>query len=263
MTTSYQVVLFAAIIGILPVSWWLWVIIKENHFGKGSLNLLVEIFFWGVLAAIPASVIEVMIAETGGGSQIVLWMQSLWLFGEVPFQFTGFLSAFLIATIEELSKLIGIVIALGRRKVKSINDGLIFGIIVGLAFAVTENGVYFSSAVQLGEEVDFGSVVALRFFLSTSAHIIYSGVAGMFLAKARLAKGAKRFKFAFCALSFPILIHALFNFLLVGPRGINSAILAIIMAIGLLMLWNEYQENRGKKQIEIFKKKRRTKNARK
>ncbi|MBT3355894.1 PrsW family intramembrane metalloprotease [bacterium] len=254
MSVSYNIVFFAAIMGILPVTWWFWIIIKENHFGKSSFNLLVEVFFWGVLTAIPASIIEMIIADTGGGSQIVTWMQKIWLFGEVPFKFTAFLSAGLIATIEELSKLIGIIIILGKRNFKNVNEGLIFGLVVGLAFAVTENGVYFSTAVQSREVIDFGSVIVLRFVLSTSAHVIYSGIAGLFFAKAIAAKGVQKAQFFLLSICFPILTHAIFNFLLGGPRGINSAILAIIMSIGLLMLWNEYQENMGKHAFKNKKK---------
>lgn len=265
MSTSYQVVLFAVVIGIIPIFWWLGVIVKEKYFGKGTFNFLVEIFFWGVLTAIPASAIEMIIKETGGGSQIVLWMQKLWLFGEVPFEFTAFVSASLIATIEELSKLIGILIVFGRRSLRTANDGLIFGLVVGLAFAVTENGVYFATAVQSREVLDFGSIVALRCILSTSAHVIYSGIAGLFLAKTKLARGVKKLYFFLLTICFPILIHTIFNFLLGGPRGISSAIIATIIAIGLLMLWNEYQENRGKysPKIRKIKKKKWKKSKRK
>ncbi len=260
MTVSYHNVLFAAMIGILPITWWLWFIIKKNHFGKGGSNFLAEVFFWGVLTAIPASILEIFISETGGGNEIVLWMQKFWLFNETPFELTAFLSAGLIATIEELSKLIGIVIVISKRKIKNANEGLIFGLIVGLAFAVTENGVYFSIISQTKETVDFGSVIALRLILSTSAHVIYSGIAGLFLAKAKLSKGVKKFYFFILTICLPIIVHAIFNFLLGGPRGMNSAITASILGICLLMLWNEYQENRGIFSPKIKRKER--KNAR-
>ncbi len=255
MGVSYQIVLFAVIIGILPITWWLWVIIKENHIGKGSMNLLVEIFFFGVLTAVPASIIEMIITETGGGNQIIVRIQNLWLFGEVPFQFIGFLSAFLIATIEELSKLIGVLIALRKRKIKNPNDGLIFGIIVGLAFAVTENGVYFTSAVQLNKIAEFSSVVAFRFILSTSAHIIYSGLAGLFLVKAKFANGFQKIKFVGLAILFPILIHATFNFLIGSLRSINEAIMAIIMAVGLVYVMEQIsREQRDKNRLHCKEK---------
>ncbi len=255
MLVSYHNVLFAAAIGILPVTWWLWVIVKRNHFGKESFNLLIKVFFWGVLTAIPASALEIIISETGGGNEIVLWMQKFWLFGETPFDLVALLSAGLIATIEELSKLIGILVVLMGNKIKSINDGLIVGLVVGLAFAVTENGVYFSVIAQSGEIIDFGSVIPLRFVLSTSAHVIYSSVAGLFLAKAMLTKGYNRFYFSLLTICLPITIHAIFNFLLGGPRGANSAIMALILGIGLLILWNEYQENRGNFSPKIKRRK--------
>lgn len=250
MSVSYLNVLFAAAIGIMPVTWWLWVIVRKNHFGKKSSHILTEVFLWGVLAAIPASAVEMVILETGGANTIVSWMSRLWSFSEHTFELAAFLLAGLIATIEELSKLIGIIIIFARHKIKSAKDGLIFGLVVGLAFAVTENGVYFAIAAQARETLDLGSVIALRFILSTSAHVIYSGTAGLFLAKAKLSKGIKKGCFFVLAVCLPILIHTLFNFLLEDEQGVTSIIMAIVMGIGLFILWNEYKESYKKSAIK-------------
>lgn len=253
MSVSYLNVLFAAAIGIVPVTWWLWVIVRKNHFGKKSSHILTEVFLWGVLAAIPASMVEMIVLETGGAGVIVSWMGKMWLFSENTFEMTAFLLAGLIATIEELSKLIGIIIIFGRHKIESAKDGLIFGLVVGLAFAVTENGVYFAIAAQARETLDFGNLVALRFVLSTSAHVIYSGIAGLFLAKAKLSKGAERGYFFLLAVFLPIFIHTLFNFLLEDERGITSVIMTIVMGMGLFILWSEYRENHKKPAIKTKK----------
>jgi len=243
MSVSYLNVLFAAAIGIVPVTWWLWVIVRKNHFGKKSPHILTEVFLWGVLAAIPASVVEMIVLETGGAGVIVSRMGEMWLFSENTFELTAFLLAGLIATIEELSKLIGIIIIFARHKVKSAKDGLIFGLVAGLAFAVTENGVYFAIAAQARETLDFGNSIALRFILSTSAHVIYSGTAGLFLAKAKFSKGIRRGYFFLLAVCLPIFIHTLFNFLLEDKRGMTSVITTIVMGMGLFILWSEYKES--------------------
>lgn len=243
MSVPYLNVLFAAAIGIVPVTWWLWVIVRKNHFGKKSPHILTEVFLWGVLAAIPASLVEMILLETGGAGVIVSWVGSAWLFSENTFELTTFLLAGLVATIEELSKLIGIIVIFGRQRIKSAKDGLIIGLVVGLAFAVTENGVYFAIAAQAKEALDFGNVIALRFVLSTSAHVIYSGIAGLFLAKAKITKGFKRVYFLLLAVFLPIFIHTLFNFLLEDKQGMTSVMMTIVMGMGLFILWSEYKEN--------------------
>jgi len=67
------------------------------------------------------------------------------------------------------------------------------------------------------------TVVFLRFVLSTSAHIIYSGLFGAFLVEMIIAKGFfhKTFKL-FLALAIPIGIHTLYNVLVVTEYGAFS-----------------------------------------
>jgi RsiW-degrading membrane proteinase PrsW (M82 family) len=256
MSVTYLNVLFATAIGIVPVTWWLWVITRKNHFGKENPHILSEVFLWGVLAAIPASVVEMIMMETGGGSMVASWVDKAWLFSENNPELSIFFLAGLIAMIEELSKFIGIIIIFGRHKIKNANDGLIIGLVVGLAFAVTENGVYFAIAAQARESLDFGNIIALRFILSTSAHVIYSGTAGLFLAKAKFAKGLKKYIFVLLAICLPISIHTLFNFLLEDKQSINSVIMTVVIGMGLFILGSELKENYKKSAIKIKRESR-------
>ncbi|MEA1926198.1 MAG: PrsW family intramembrane metalloprotease [Patescibacteria group bacterium] len=249
MPTSYSVVLIAVAIGIMPVFWWLWFIARRDDLTIGNLNFLIKVFFCGVLVAIPASIAEVVVIEAETENQIIEVMQRIWFHQQTFFAVITFFSAGIVAFIEEAAKAIGIVIFLFRRRIETSNDGMMCGMVIGLAFAVTENGVYFASALQSENGLELWGIVLLRFLLSTSAHIIYSGIMGTFFAEAKIT-ARNTGKIAYVTLGFlaPILIHSIFNAFLGSSCG--WIIIAIIIA-GFAFMWIKYILNEKKRGIRI------------
>lgn len=249
MPTSYSIVLIAAAIGIVPVFGWVWFIAKRDGLTIGNLNLLIKVFFLGVLTAIPASIIEIYVVETQKESQIFEAMHKIWFHQGTFLVMTTFLSALIVAGIEEITKALGIIFSFAKRKLTTSNDGMLYGMIIGLAFAVTENGVYFASAIQVENGLNFWGIVLLRFILSTSAHIIYSGTMGMFLAQAKLSNRLTG-KLSYLMLGFlvPIVIHSVFNFLL---GSAYDWVVVIIISGGFLAMWARYLVVEKKRGIRI------------
>ncbi len=247
---SYQVVFIAAIIGVLPVVGWLWFIARQNKLTLENGNFLLKVFFWGVLTAIPASAIEIWISDTETGSQVMQMMQQVWSHQGAELVSSFFLSILLVALIEEISKGVGIFAAIKSAKktskiigrINPTNLGMMLGMIVGLAFGVTENGVYFASSFGAEVGSNFLAIVLLRFLLSTSAHIIYSGLMGAFLAEAMLLKTGTGKAFSWLlALLIPVAIHTCFN-LLVSTA--YSWLALPLIVLGFLLLWLKYWTSR-------------------
>ena len=236
---GYQTIVIAVFIGIIPavvMAWW--------FFGRGKekigINLLFKMFFWGVLTAIPASVFQIINLNNPNGNMVVNFFQQLsgiWsnyfiTHSVVPFVF--------VALVEEGSKGVGIALSLWsiskskRASRLKINPGALAGVIVGLAFGVTENGVYFANNFA-GSAVtnSLASIVLLRFILSTSAHIMYSGLFGSFLVDTLVAKTFSKRLLAILGLSIPIIIHMTFD-VLVTTSGLG--ILSVPLLIGGLFL---------------------------
>jgi RsiW-degrading membrane proteinase PrsW (M82 family) len=205
-----------------------------------------KVFFWGVLTAIPASIFEIIVIETQGGGQIVQTMQAIWNVQKTNIAFTVLVSTTLMAAIEEFSKGIGIGLAVFLKKVRSSNDGMVIGALIGLAFGVTENGVYFASAMGAQQGSDFLTIVLLRFILSTSAHIIYSSTMGTFLAEAFLSKGLSS-KITKVVLAFvvPVVVHSVFNLIL---NTSYSWLASIVILVGFVLLWMRYRGVAQKEQ---------------
>lgn len=235
----YNIVVFAAAIGVLPVAAWLWIISQYSRSHARGTRFLMHVFFFGVLSAIPASLIEIVLIETDSNNQILQAMSSIWAYQGVGAILPSVISAGLVALIEEGSKGIGVVLAVFSKRFRIHNDGLIFGMLVGLAFAVTENGVYFATPLSTQAITDISSMVILRFLLSTTAHVIYTGLMGSYLAEAVLDPQRSHKIIGFAkAFGIPIAIHLVFNLLLSTSF---SWLIVIIICCGLYYMWSRYQ----------------------
>ncbi len=237
---GYRTILIAVFIGVIPavvIAWW--------FFGKGKekigINLLFKIFFWGVLTAIPASVFQIINLESAGGNLVVSYFQQLFAGFDNYFVTHSVIPFLFVALVEEGSKGVGIALSLwsiskSKRASKlKINPGALAGVVVGLAFGVTENGVYFANNF-VGQTItnSLVSIILLRFILSTSAHIMYSGLFGAFLVDILVAKTFWRKILAFGGLLLPIIIHMTFD-ILVTTSGLG--ILSVpLLIVGIVFL---------------------------
>ncbi len=234
---SYKIILMAAAVGIIPVVGWIWLIIKEKHLNIKGINWLLKVFFWGVLSAIPASFFEIAVTETGSDNQLVEIMGKIISFhGGEDISLFLLISTALMASIEELSKGLIIALVVFKDKINTTQWGVFVGMTVGLAFGVTENGVYFATAINSGQALaGLTSLILLRFLLSTSAHIIYSGLMGSFLVERKM-----RWLKIILAFSLPIIIHTVFNILL----GTSLMFITpLVIFFGFIWLWLRYHKN--------------------
>jgi RsiW-degrading membrane proteinase PrsW (M82 family) len=237
---EYKTIFLAVLIGIIPAiggGWW--------FFGKGQekigINLLFKIFFWGVLTAIPASIFQIINAESASGGYVVAVLQQWSAVFNSYFVTHSIIPFLFVALVEEFSKGVGIILSLrslSHSKKASrlkINPGALVGVIVGLAFGVTENGVYFANNFSNQVGGALASIIILRFILSTSAHMIYSGLLGVFMVEAVVARGIFRKMLAFGALSIPIIIHMTFD-VLVTTDGLGMLSIPLLV-VGFVLLF--------------------------
>jgi RsiW-degrading membrane proteinase PrsW (M82 family) len=121
----------------------------------------------------------------------------------------SFLGAVLVApVVEESVKAFGLVfvtVYLLREE-----DGMVYGIAIGLGFAATENMFYELSALSAGVEVYLITAV-LRTVSSTILHATATGVSGLGVGKAVVRK--QPLFYALPYLLVAIVMHAAFNFI--------------------------------------------------
>jgi RsiW-degrading membrane proteinase PrsW (M82 family) len=142
-----------------------------------------------------------------------------------------FVSAVIVAPIvEELSKAIGV---MGMRQyVNELEDGLVYGVSVGLGFAAAENMIYAGDAAINGIAAILG-IAAIRAVSSTLLHASATASSGYGLGRQWLMArvGARGSWIGFYLLA--VLLHAAYNFLaILGIIFTDSSEMASLIGLG-------------------------------
>ncbi|MFA6694810.1 MAG: PrsW family glutamic-type intramembrane protease [Bacillota bacterium] len=189
---------------ILPALLWLLYFYKQDRLPEPP-RIVFRVFVFGALAVIPAAIIESrFISNLGRHTPVV---SSL------------LLNYGVIAVAEELSKLVGLIIGVGKSKaIDSGVDGLVYGVSAGLGFAMLENILYINS---------FGVQVApVRAIFSNLAHALFTGVIGYYYAHSLLWDRKKEF---WKGILWAILLHGTYNFILIS--GLISPVWSIVLLV--------------------------------
>lgn len=229
---SYYLVVIAAVLSLPAVLFWLWFFWRSNKKITHQKKILLgNLFIVGVLATIPAILIETAFVKLPGQN---IFSQCLAGFcqGETTLgMIILVLVVFFIASVEELSKYLGFKFAAYKNpNFTKVADGIFFGIIIGLAFATLENANYFLKIISEENYLTLLPVMLLRFSISTTGHIVYTGTLGYFLGLARF-NPIKEKLFIRKGLILAISIHALFNFLLL------TKVVIYLIPLILIILW--------------------------
>jgi RsiW-degrading membrane proteinase PrsW (M82 family) len=198
--------------------WLLFYLDKDKH--PEPIKMILKVFFWGFMAAIPAVLIETGILD---------FVESLEL-GE-PF-FISTIEIFIgVAFIEEFMKYM----VVRERPLKTLEfdepmDAVIYMIVAALGFAAAENVLIFLSLGPGFFLTDALSLVVLRFFGATFLHGLCSGALGCSIA----ISFRNRRKIIFLAGLFSVtLLHGLYNFSIMELSGPWNVAIPLIVLSGL------------------------------
>ena len=194
------------VFGVLPsIIWLLFYLRKDVH--PESNQMVLKIFFYGMLAALPAVFLEMGIFQEFGKLNLS------------PFLIV-ILNTFIgVALIEESLKYLVV-----REKV--VNDpefdepvdAMLYMIIAALGFVALENILIL---FRLGPAFLFGQALgisALRFLGATFLHALCSGVVGYFLALS-FFETKNRTKLLALGLGIAVALHGLYNFSIIEIEG--------------------------------------------
>ncbi len=246
MQLDVPTLLLLIVLSFIPSLFWLFFYFIYSPQFTTSRGILTLLFVGGIGAAIAAGLIERF--GISFLPENILSILNQYFFLEPPESpaTLGVLAIFIflfIAPVEELLKffLLYIVIKKFPKHLNQIIDGIKFGIVVGLGFAVLENGLYFFPHLISGETTTLLKVFSLRFFVATLGHSLYTGVLGYYVGLShfhRLYRG----RFIRNGLILAILIHGLFNFFLLINIGFYSIII-VILSLLFMMKWYRDRKN--------------------
>ena len=201
-------------IAILPVVVLMIYIYRQDKYQKEPVKSLIKAFIGGILAIMVDILIVSVIDHVFDGTS---------------FSKTVFFSAFVEAGIpEELSKFLVFMGLIWRDKnFDEWFDGIVYACFIGLGFACLENIDYvLSYGFQTG---------VVRALLSVPGHFLFGVVLGYFLSLAKF-QPEKRFIHIITGLCSAMLIHGLFDWLLMITGQLNPAIGVLIY---LAFLWGD------------------------
>lgn len=237
--TTSNAILFSAAAAIIPALFYATLIYWFDRYEKEPLWLLSATFFWG---AVP-SIIIALVAS-------VAFSAPLQLIGGPAL--TNISMAVLVAPpLEETAKAIALVaiFVLLRHEVDSLLDGIIYGAMVGMGFAMVENFFYFVSVYQAEGAGAWGTTVFLRAIVFGLNHSLFTSATGLGMAIARFS--SQQFVRILAPLggwSVAVFLHAIHN-LGAASGGLLCFVLPLtdwggVALIVLIIAWALLQERR-------------------
>lgn len=188
----------------------------KDRYNREPLWLLILSFFMGMLAIIPAIIIQLALTKP---------VERLMGAGVL---YTAVFSYLIVALSEEGSKFLALRLLPFRRKAfDDPFDGIIYAVMVGMGFATLENIMYVTDR-GIGTGI-------LRMFLSVPAHGTFAVLMGYHLGLAKFDP-ANRNRYMFLAIFWPVVFHGTFDFFLfVGNTWLHfaGAVVSFIVAVKL------------------------------
>lgn len=228
--------ILSVIAAVVPALIYVALIYSVDRYEKEPKGLLIATFLWG---AIPSIILAILLS--------LLFSIPFYAFDE---GLGDSISAIGIAPVVEESvkglALLGILFW-WRHELDSPLDGIIYGAMVGMGFAMVENVFYFLGVYDEGGMSAWGTNIVLRALIFGLNHSLYTSMTGLGIAVARLSRsGFVRFFAPIGGWSLAVLIHAIHNLSALEAETLCFLLIlndfgGILLTLGIITwaLWQE------------------------
>lgn len=199
-----------------PLAFVVWVRNHERH-QREPLGAVLGLFAYGGTVGVVIALALTLLFDAGFGASSGLNLLSLVVIAPL---------------VEELSK--GLGLGLASRRIREVEDGIVYGAAIGLGFGATENLLYGLKALQDTNLEAAAVTIGLRVFSSVLLHAGSCALLGYGYSRMRLSGSPLVVLLPFYLLA--VGMHALYNFL-VGPQyalGFGAAVLMVLVVTGML-----------------------------
>ncbi|MDP2649071.1 MAG: PrsW family glutamic-type intramembrane protease [bacterium] len=213
--------------GVLPALAWLWFWRREDSRHPEPRRLIALAFLAGMVAVAVVIPVEKFVAPYLTSAQ-----------GLLPFILPASTLVFCAwAAIEEICKYLAARFSvLGRRENNEPIDPVIYMVTVALGFAAAENTLFLLSPLSgssLPQVIQTGD---LRFVGATLLHVLASAVIGVAIGLAFYKPKRTRRLYALYGVILAILLHSIFNFLIINTSEDNLLRTFGLVWLGLVAL---------------------------
>lgn len=179
---GYPLIIFLA---AMPSCGWMFMYRSLDHRDPEPLKPTVLGFILGLISTLPVFGLQYFFESFPNFNVVSLMQQNI----ENTFLFSLLFLIF-VGVIEEGVKGIAFLTVIKRQEkhFNQVVDGIIYGALIGLGFALAENIYYFYNASKVFQYTGhFWAVFAVRSFGTMLAHTLFTGVFGFYFAKAYFA----------------------------------------------------------------------------
>lgn len=188
--------------------------------------LLAAVFFWGACVAVLVSAVL----------ELVVGAVLAFVLGQGAADVLG--TTIVAPLVEESAKgsAVLLLFLLARHEFDDIVDGIVYGALVGLGFAMVENVLYFAGAYLESGLVGVGVLFFLRSVLGGLAHPLFSAATGIGLGLYRQqAPATRRLLWPIAGFAVAVLLHAAWNGLSTLLQATDVASGDPLLALGILI----------------------------
>lgn len=154
------------------------------------------------------------------------------VFSQILLSKTGgeYAMASLIAPfIEEIGKgIVVLIFALCSKEFDNLTDGILYGAIVGLGFAFTENIIYFFHVYNQSGEFAWIQNMYFRSFFATGVHASATALFGAAVAQAKFLKITDKFVVGLIGLALAMMAHSFWNSIFVAASLSQDILLTFV-----------------------------------
>jgi len=214
MESTIFVIAFVA--GLIPAIFWVWFWLREDSL-KPEPYFLIAITFIAGMAVVPMALpLQRLAMDLYPDTNVMI----LWV------------------TIEELLKYaVALAIVFWNRDVDEPIDMVIYLIVIALGFAALENALFLFNPLIMGDYLNSALTGGFRFLGATLLHVLASGTIGMFLAFTYYRSRLIQLIAGTVGLFVAIVLHALFNFFIMGASGTTILGVFLFVWIGIIILF--------------------------
>ncbi|MFN3692999.1 MAG: PrsW family intramembrane metalloprotease [Candidatus Paceibacteria bacterium] len=220
----------AAVSGLVPALFWLWFWLREDQ-KKPEPLLLIAVTFIGGMAVVPLALpLQKLAIELYIGTNLVV----AWVIIEETLKYT-----------------LAVLIILWNKAVDEPIDMIIYMITIALGFAALENTLFLLSPISGGDYISSTLTGSFRFLGATLLHILASGTVGVFLAFAFYKSKLAQISFGMLGLCLAIVLHALFNFFIIGASGETILGVFLFVWIGIIILFFLFEKVKATERKQL------------
>jgi RsiW-degrading membrane proteinase PrsW (M82 family) len=214
MQATYFAIAFLS--GLIPALFWLWFWLREDN-RKPEPYLLIAISFIAGMAVVPLVLpLQKLAIELYSGADVIL----VWVIVE-----------------EVLKYAAALILVFWNREVDEPIDMIIYLITIALGFAALENALFIFNPLIAGDYLDSVLTGTFRFLGSTLLHVLASGSVGVFLALTFYQTKLTQVVAGTVGLFVAIVLHALFNFFIMGASGETILGVFLFVWMGVIVLF--------------------------